>query len=71
MTREEVVGQIGEKAYKVTMDKLNDSTAAGKPIVWDPVAFLDGRHYLCFDGSVHFTTEDEFQAMMEKWEKVK
>ncbi|MCE9580877.1 MAG: hypothetical protein K8T20_00015 [Planctomycetes bacterium] len=68
VTREEVIAAIGEKVYKCTKDKLTDSTPTGKPIVWDPVPYEDGRHYLTFGGSVAFATEDQFQAMMTKWE---
>ncbi|MEK7469643.1 MAG: hypothetical protein AAB074_19895 [Planctomycetota bacterium] len=67
-TRDEVQAQMGEKAYRVTMDKLNDSTSTEKPIVWDPVPFQDGRHVLLLSGTVVDVTEDAFQGMMAKWE---
>lgn len=67
-SREEVFAQQGEKAYRVTMDRINDSTNPSKPIVWDPVPFEDGRHVLLASGSVVFRTEDQFQAMIAEWE---
>jgi hypothetical protein len=67
-TKDEVIAQMGEKTYRVTMDKLNDSTPQGKPIVWDPIAFQDGRHYLTLGGSVGMVTEEEFPGFIAKWE---
>lgn len=67
-TKEEVITQMSEKAYRVTMDKLNDSTPTDKPIVWDPIAFQDGRHFLTFGGRVDIIAEDQFEAFLAKWE---
>lgn len=67
-TKDEVIAQIGEKAYRVTMDKLNDSTPTGKPIAWDPIPFQDGRHYLTMGGQVDIVLEDQFAAFLAKWE---
>lgn len=67
-SRDEVVSQTGEKAYRVTMDRLNDATPPDKPIAWDPIAFQDGRHYLTFGGRVDIVAEDQFEAFLAKWE---
>jgi hypothetical protein len=67
-TKDEIVAQMGEKAYRVTMDKLNDATSSAKPIVWDPIPFQDGRHYLTLGNTVEIVAEDQFQALMAKWE---
>ncbi len=67
-TRDEIIAQAGEKAYRVTMDKLNDSTPVEKPIAWDPIPFQDGRHFLTFGGRVDIIAEDQFPAFLAKWE---
>ena len=67
-TKDEIIAQIGEKTYRVTMDKLNDSTPPGKPIAWDPIPFQDGRHYLTMGGQVDMVLEDQFAAFLAKWE---